>query len=86
MKLAAATPPVIETSAITADNNDADNRPIGAIGAETVSRALKRAGIQADSPERQAFVSAIARLPSRDAGWASELMPFVEQEARRKAE
>jgi hypothetical protein len=83
---AAATPPAIETSAITADNNDDDNRGIGAIGAEAVSRALNRAEIQADTPERQAFVGAIARLLVSDAGWACGLMPFVEQEARRNAE
>src|SRR5215831_6046173 len=78
---AAVTPPVIETSAITADNNDADKRPIGA---ETVSHALNSAEIQADTPERQAFARAIERLPRSDAEWACELMPFVEQEVRRK--
>jgi hypothetical protein len=83
---AGATPPEIETTAITADDNDDDNRTIDDIGAETVSRALNRAEIRADTPERQTLVSAIARLPVSDAGWARELMSFVEQEARRKAE
>ncbi len=68
----------------TPDDDDAgDDR---AIGAETVSRALNRTGTEASTPERQAFVSAIERLPLSDAAWACELMSIVEQEARGNAE
>jgi hypothetical protein len=80
---AAATPPLIETSANTADDNG-DDHP--AIGAEAVSRALNRTGFNANTHRRQAFVSAIERLPQSDAGCACELMSVVEQEARGNTE
>jgi hypothetical protein len=68
----------------TPSNDDAGDDC--AIGAEAVSRALNRMGIEASTPERRAFVSAIERLPLSDARWACELMPIVKQEARGNAE
>jgi hypothetical protein len=73
--------PVIEASTdVTHDGND-DNR---LIGAEAVSRGLDRAGIKADTPARQAFVSAVQRLPLGDAAWACKLASCTAEEARGK--
>jgi len=63
--------------------DDDDDRPIGH---DIVSRALERTEVKANTPGRQAFASAIERLPLSDAGWAFELMSFVEQEARETPE
>jgi hypothetical protein len=73
-------PAALETSANPArDDDENGNR---AIGAKAVLRALNRIEIKADTPERQAFVSAIERLPLSDAAWACEVASYVEQEAR----
>jgi hypothetical protein len=62
-------------------NADEDNRRIGA---KVVSRALNGIESKPNTPERRAFVSAIERLPLRDAGWACKIASYVEQEARQK--
>ena len=77
----ATTPPAIEAGANADDDDEHDNR---VIGAEAVSRALDRTEIKPDTPERLAFVSAIGRLPPSDAAWASEVASYVEQEARER--
>ena len=69
---------MIEPSANVTHDGDDDNRPIGAAA---VSRALDRTGIKADTPARQAFVSAIECLPLSDAAWACKLASFATQEA-----
>ena len=63
------------------DDDDDENRPIGA---EAVSRALERTKTNPDTPQRQAFVSAIERLSRSDSAWACEVASCVEQETRER--